>query len=246
MSDARVAVVTGGATGIGAAIALRLAQDGHAVAVNYAHSEAAADQLVHQIKATGGRAISVQADVSDASQAARLIDRAAEGLGAPPTILINNAGLFRPGSARRMPPAAWDQIIGVNLNGAFYCTHAVLPAMYENGWGRVVFLGSPSGGRAISPGTSAYAAAKAGLVALTQVLAIEAAGRGVTVNTVIPGFVDTAMTQDGDRENTLANAWPQIPPSAIADTIAHLVSDRAAYVSGEQVGVWLGGPGMTA
>lgn len=245
MSEARVAVVTGGATGIGAAIARRLAEEGHAVAVNYAHSQSAAAQLVHQINTSGGRAISVQADVSDAPQAARLIDRAAEGLGAPPSILINNAGLFRPGSGRRMAPADWDQVIGVNLNGAFYCTHAALPAMYEHGWGRVVFLGSPSGGRAIAPGTSAYAAAKAGLVALTQVLAIEAAGRGVTVNTVIPGFVDTAMTRDGDRENTLSDAWPQIPPSAVADTIAHLVSDRAAYISGEQVGVWLGGPAMT-
>lgn len=242
-TDRKVAVVTGGGRGIGAALCRRLAQDGFAVAVNYSRSGDEAKTLADEIIAGGGRAAAIQADVSDAQEAAGLIAHTTQQLGAP-TVLVNNAGLNINASARKLPPEQWDRVIGVNLSGAFYCTHAALPGMYEAGWGRVVFFGSPSGGRDLMPTMSAYAAAKAGLVAMTGVMAKEVARRGITVNTVVPGFVETDMVRSaGDKAvDTLVTSWPRVPTEAVAATVSFLVSDQAAYVSGEEIGVWLGGP----
>ncbi|WP_036511490.1 SDR family oxidoreductase [Nocardia aobensis] len=239
----RVAVVTGGGRGIGAAIARRLAADGMAVVVNYSASEEPARQVVGEITDAGGRAAAIRADVSDADRATGLIEQATAEFGAP-TVLINNAGMNLFGSARQLSPQHWDRVIGVNLSGAFYCTHAALPAMYEKGWGRVVFVSSPSGGRRPSPGMSAYAAAKAGLAGMTRVMAQELARRGVTVNAVMPGFVETDIIASGgtDAARTLAEHWPRIPAESIADTVSFLVSDAGQHVSGEEIGVWLGGP----
>lgn len=238
-----VALVTGGARGIGVAISRRLAADGHPVVVNYATSATAAEALAAEIEAAGGRAIAVRADVADRHAVDAMFAEAAERLG-PPTILVNNAGLSVLGAAVKLDPDDWDRCIGVNLSGAFYCAHAALPAMYERGWGRVVFLGSPGGGRSISPGTGAYAAAKAGLVALTKALAIETARRGITVNTVVPGYVATDMTRAaGDAAIAhMESTWQAVPPDAVASLIAYLVSPEAAFVSGEDVAAWLGGP----
>lgn len=238
-----VAVVTGGARGIGVAICRRLAADGHPVAVNYATSRAGADALVDEIVAGGGRAVAVQADVADREAVDAMFAEITTRLGAP-TIVINNAGLSVLGSAVKLDPADWDRCIAVNLSGAFYCVHAALPAMYDRGWGRVVFLGSPGGGRSISPGTGAYAAAKAGLVALTKALAIETARHGITVNTVVPGYVATDMTRAaGDAAIAhMQAAWHTVPPDAVAAMISYLTSAEAAYVSGEDIAVWLGGP----
>ncbi|MGA4790705.1 SDR family oxidoreductase [Nocardia sp. AB354] len=239
----RVAVVTGGGRGIGAAIARRLAADGMAVVVNYSASDEPARQVVGEIADAGGRAAAIRADVSDADRATDLIEQATAEFGAP-TVLINNAGMNLFGSARQLSPQHWDRVIGVNLSGAFYCTHAALPAMYEKGWGRVVFVSSPSGGRRPSPGMSAYAAAKAGLAGMTRVMAQELARRGVTVNAVMPGFVETDIIDSGgtDAARTLARHWPRIPAESIADTVSFLVSDAGRHVSGEEIGVWLGGP----
>lgn len=242
-APARVAVVTGGGRGIGAAIAHRLAADGFAVAVNYSSSEGAARQVAEEITASGGRATAIRADVSDPTQAAHLIEQATAEFGAP-TVLVNNAGMNLFGSARQLSPRDWDRVIGVNLSGAFYCTHAALPAMYEKGWGRVIFVSSPSGGRRPSPGMSAYAAAKAGLAGMTRAMAQELARRGVTVNAVMPGFVETDIIASGgsDAARTLAEHWPRIPAESVAATVSFLVSDAGQHVSGEEVGVWLGGP----
>lgn len=240
---ARVAVVTGGGRGIGAAIARRLAADGMAVVVNYSASEEPARHVVREITAAGGTAAAIRADVSHADSASGLIEQSTAEFGAP-TVLINNAGMNLFGSARQLSPQNWDRVIGVNLSGAFYCTHAALPAMYEKGWGRVVFVSSPSGGRRPSPGMSAYAAAKAGLTGMTRVMAQELARRGVTVNAVMPGFVETDIIASGgsDAARTLADHWPRIPAESIADTVSFLVSDAGRHVSGEEIGVWLGGP----
>lgn len=242
-APARVAVVTGGGRGIGASISRTLAADGFAIAVNYSRSASDAEQVVKEIEADGGRAVAIQADVADATQAERLIVQTREQLG-PVSVLVNNAGLNINASARSQTPGDWDRVIGVNLNGAFYCTHAALPDMYDAGWGRVIFLGSPSGGREVMPTMSAYAAAKAGLVKAAEAMAKEGARRGVTVNTVVPGFVATDMIGSAgqDAEDVMRQTWPEIPADAIADAISYLVSDRAAYVSGEELGVWLGGP----
>ncbi|MFW0785236.1 SDR family NAD(P)-dependent oxidoreductase [Gordonia sp. CPCC 206044] len=238
-----VAVVTGGGRGIGAAISRRLAADGFAVAVNYSSSAADAQAVADKIVADGGRAVALRADVSDASQAEKLIATATDEFGAP-TVLVNNAGMNLAGSARKQSPSDWDRVIGVNLSGAFYCTHAALPGMYETGWGRVVFVSSPSGGRRPSPGMNAYAAAKAGLVGMTRSMALEVARRGITVNTVMPGFVETDIISSGGDAavENLAAHWPRIPAESIADTISFLVSENGRHVSGEEVGVWLGGP----
>ncbi|OLL82021.1 3-oxoacyl-[acyl-carrier protein] reductase [Pseudonocardia sp. Ae168_Ps1] len=239
----RVALLTGGARGIGAAVARRLAADGHAVAVDYATSGAEAEALVEEIRGAGGTAECLQADVTDPAAVTELVERVT-ALWAAPSVLVNNAGMNLTASARRLDPADWDRVIGVNLSGAFYCTHAVLPAMYEAGHGRIVFVGSPAAGRSVLPGTGAYAAAKAGVGALVEVLAKETARRGITVNSVIPGFVETGMTRgEGEKAmEVLRGQWPEIPPDAVADAVSYLVADRAAHVSGEQLGVWLGGP----
>lgn len=239
----KVALITGGAGGIGADIARRLAADGFAVAINYATSADTADALVAEIISRGGTAAAIAADIGDADAATRLVAEATERLG-PPVALINNAGLNLADSARRQSPKDWDRVIAVNLSGAFYCTHAVLPAMYEQGWGRVVFLGSPAGGRHPLPTTSAYAAAKAGLVAMTKVLAKEVARRGLTVNTVVPGYVHTEMvaSEGDDAVATMDRLWPKVPGGAIASMVSYLLSDEARYVSGEELGVWQGGP----
>ncbi|MEV5651926.1 SDR family NAD(P)-dependent oxidoreductase [Nocardia sp. NPDC052254] len=239
----RVAVVTGGGRGIGAAISRRLAADGFAVAVNYSSSARDAQRIAEQIVAEGGRATAIGADVSDADQAAALIATTTAELGAP-SVLVNNAGMNLAGAARKQSPRDWDRVIGVNLSGAFYCTHAALPAMYENNWGRIIFVTSASGGRRPSPGMSAYAAAKAGLVGMTRSMALEVARRGVTVNAVMPGFVDTDIIASGgpNAVETLAANWPRIPAESIASTVSFLVSDAGQHVSGEEVGVWLGGP----
>lgn len=243
MTNPKVALVTGGGRGIGSAISRKLAADGLAIAVNYSRSSDGADAVVKEIEADGGRAVAIQADIGVADEAAALVARTTELLGAP-TVLVNNAGINNNASARTQSPEEWDRVVNVNLHGPFYCTHAALPGMYEAGWGRIIFFGSPSGGRHIAPTMTAYAASKAGLVAMAQVLAKEVGRRGITANTIVPGFVDTDMVRevsDGASEQ-MARTWPTIPAEAIADAVSFLASDRAAYVSGEELGVWLGGP----
>ncbi len=239
---ARVALVTGGARGIGAAIVRRLAEDGFAISINYSSSATAADLLAEEINAAGGTAIAVRADISDAAEAESLVAETTKRL-APPLILVNNAGLNTVGSVRKQQPAEWDQVIGVNLSGVFYCTHNVLPAMYEAGYGRIVMLGSPIAERTITPGVAAYSAAKAGVMAFVRTLAKEVASKGITVNSVLPGFVDTDMAHSaGDDGAAMLRAWPAIAPKDIADTVAFLLSDQAGRISGEEIGVWAGGP----
>jgi len=239
----KVALVTGGGRGIGAAISSRLAAEGFAVAVNYSRSARDAEEVVAKIVADGGRAVAIRADISQAAEAERLIADTTVQLGAP-TVVVNNAGMNKAGAARKQSPEDFDEVIAVNLNGAFYCTHFALPAMYEAGWGRVIFVNSASGGRRPSPGMSAYSAAKAGLVGMAKSMALEVARRGVTVNCVMPGFVATDIVASGGEAGVeaLTKHWPSIPPESIASTISFLASDNAADVSGEEIGVWRGGP----
>lgn len=172
-----VALVTGGGRGIGAAMCRRLATEGHPVVVNYASNSAAARSVVDEFNSAGGSAVAIAADVADPSRVDELFASSARLLG-PPTILVNNAGVSMAASALRLRPEQWDRMIAVNLSGAFYCRHAALPAMVERGWGRVIFVGSPGGGRTISAGISACAAAKAGVAAMARAIALETARRG--------------------------------------------------------------------
>jgi len=246
LSEARVALVTGGSRGIGRATAEKLASQGFSVVVNYlAHAEAA-EQVVAGIQAAGGQAMAVQADVRSSSSVKAMIDRAEQEWG-PVSILVNNAGIARDGLLARMPEEAWRQVIETHLTGAFLCSRAVLRGMLRMRWGRIVNISSVAG-LAGNVGQANYAAAKAGLIGLTRTLAREVASRGITVNAVAPGFVDTDMTASLP-EAWRAQALSAIPagqfgsPHDVAAAVAFFVSDEAAYITGQVLSVD-GGLGM--
>jgi 3-oxoacyl-[acyl-carrier protein] reductase len=245
----RVAIVTGGARGIGAAVAKRLAKDGYAVAV-LDLDESSCKGTVAAIEAEGGRAIGVGADVSDADQVGTAVQRVADELG-PPTVLINNAGITRDNLLFRMTEADWDSVLGVHLRGAFLMSRAAQKHMTEQGFGRIVNLSSTSalGNR----GQANYSAAKAGMQGFTKTLAIELGKFGVTVNAIAPGFIETDMTAaTAERigmpfEEFKKAAAAQIPvartgtPEDIAHAVSYFVSEGAGFVSGQVLYV-AGGP----
>jgi 3-oxoacyl-[acyl-carrier protein] reductase len=249
MTTSRVAIVTGAARGIGAATALRLARDGHAVAV-LDLDEGACAGTVEAVTAAGGRAVAVGVDVSKADQVEAAVARVVAELGAP-TILVNNAGIIRDNLLFKMTEDDWDAVMGVHLRGAFLMTRAVQAHMTQEKWGRVVNLSSSSalGNR----GQANYSAAKAGLQGFTKTLAIELGRFGVTANAVAPGFIQTEMTRaTAERigvsfDDFIAHSASQIPvqrvgqPEDIAATIAFLCSEEAGFVSGQVIYV-AGGP----
>jgi 3-oxoacyl-[acyl-carrier protein] reductase len=251
MSEAsqRVAIVTGGARGIGAGTARRLAADGFAVAV-LDLKEGDSQVTVDAITSAGGRALAVGADVSDADQVKAAVDKAATELG-PPVVLINNAGVIRDNMLFKMSEDDWDTVIGIHLRGSFLMSRACQKYMVDSKWGRIVNLSSSSalGNR----GQVNYSAAKAGLQGFTKTLAIELGQFGVTANAVAPGFIATDMTAAtaarigiGFEEFQKAAAT-QIPvrrvgtPDDVAHVISFLVSDGAGFVSGQVIYV-AGGP----
>ena len=247
--SARVAVVTGAARGIGAATAIRLAQDGFAVAV-LDLDEAQAKGTVEAIEAAGGRALAVGADVSDVEQVNAAVERIAAELGGP-TVLVNNAGVTRDNMLFKMSESDWDTVMNVHLRGAFLMTRAVQKYMTEAKFGRVVSLSSVSalGNR----GQANYSTAKAGLQGFTKTVAIELGKFGVTANAIAPGFIQTEMTKaTAERmgipfDDFIKGAASQIPvarvgqPEDIAHLVSFFVSEGAGFVSG-QVVYAAGGP----
>jgi 3-oxoacyl-[acyl-carrier protein] reductase len=245
----RTAIVTGAARGIGAATAIRLAKDGHAVGV-LDMNEASCAETVSAITSAGGRALAVAVDVSDPAQVEAAVERVAIELGTP-TILVNNAGIIRDNLIFKMPVEDWDAVMNVHLRGAFLMTKAVQTHMTAEMYGRIINISSTSaqGNR----GQVNYSAAKAGVQGFTKTLAIELGGFGVTANAVAPGFIATDMTkQTAERmkmpfEDFLAAAATQIPvgrvgqPEDIAAMISFLASEEAGYVSGQIIYV-AGGP----
>lgn len=250
MSQAtRTAIVTGGARGIGAATARRLAHDGFGVAVIDLDEAACAD-IVAEITSGGGSAVGIGADVSDEAAVQAAVARAAEAVG-PPTVLINNAGITRDNLLFKMAVDEWDAVINVHLRGAFLMSRATQAFMVEAKWGRVVNLSSISalGNR----GQVNYSAAKAGLQGFTKTLAIELGPFGVTANAIAPGFIVSDMTaataarMGMSFEDFQAAAASQIAvrrvghPEDIANTVGFLVSDDASFISGQVIYV-AGGP----
>ncbi len=223
-----MALVTGGTRGIGAAIAAELAEDGWVVALNYRSNKAAADHLTDAISAAGGRAHAVEGDV--AIDAVGILQRAAV-LG-PVLGLVNNAGVTRDNLMVSSDDDGLDAILAVNLTAPFRLTRETLRSMIRQRFGRVVSIASVVGPRA-NAGQANYAASKAGLIGMTKTAAVEVARRGITVNAVAPGLIDTSMTVDID-ERLLASVPARRAGTAqeVAYATRFLMSDRASYVTG--------------
>ena len=232
--------MTGASKGIGRGIALRLAEMGINVAINYNSSAGAASEVESVVKNAGVEALTVQADVSDLGQVKAMVDRVQKEWGHI-DILVNNAGIIDDGLLVRMSDEVWERVIATNLNGTFYCTRAALRAMLRRRWGRIINIGSVVGLRG-NPGQTNYTASKAGIIGFAKALAKEVATRNITVNTVAPGYLETETTSvlTDDQKAYWLSVIPQGHFGEV-DDIAHLVaflaSDKAKYITGQVISV---------
>lgn len=240
MLEGKVAVVTGASRGIGKAIALRLAEEKAAVVINYNGSREKAEAVVKEIEQMGGTACAVQCDVSDFSACEAFFREVTKRFGRV-DILVNNAGVTRDGLLMKMSEEDFDKVIDTNLKGTFNCIRFVSRTMLRQKSGRIINMASVVG-IAGNAGQANYAASKAGVIGLTKTAARELASRGITVNAIAPGFIETDMTavlSEKIREATVA----QIPmghfgqAKDVADLAAFLASDRAGYITGQVINV---------
>lgn len=238
----RTTIVTGAASGIGEAIARRLAADGHPVAV-FDIDTAGADTVAASICSDGGKAVGVGVDVTDRGSIEAGVSEVQSRLGRP-TVLVNNAGLSLDSPFLELTGELWQKSLAVNLTGTFDCCQVVLPHMLAEGWGRIVNISSSSV-HSGSAGLAGYVSAKSGVVGLTKVLALEFGRYGVTVNTIPPGFIDTPMLRrtvdkgfvDLDQQTARTPVGRIGRPEDVAATCAFLVGDEAGYITGQVIGV---------
>ncbi len=245
MTERKVAIVTGGGSGIGRACSKRLASDGFTVAVLDLNKDSA-EAVTEEIRGAGQEALAVgNVDVSERALVNEAVEHVRTEVGAP-VVLVNNAGVSLTNEFMAITDEKWDKILRVNLTGTFYCTQAVVPDMVEAGWGRIVNISSSSaeGGQ---PYMVHYVASKAGVIGFTKALALELGPKGITVNTIPPGFVDTPMLRNSERRGLLGESVDyhaeQTPvrragqPEDIAYACSFLVSEEASYITGQVIGV---------
>ncbi len=232
----KVALVTGGSRGIGRATALALAQAGADVAINFQRSAEAAEAACNELKEAKVRGGVYKADVADEQEATSMVDAVIKDFGSV-DILVNNAGINRDRSFLKMTRMMWDEVLGVNLTGPFNITHQVLPGMIEAKWGRIVNVASVVG-QTGNFGQANYAATKGGIISFTMTLAREVARKGITVNAVAPGYVETDMTRDVP-EAALAAVKAITPmgrlgtPEEVAPAIVFLTMPQSSYITGQ-------------
>ena len=237
----RAALVTGGGRGIGRAIALRLAEGGAAVAVAYRSNETEANEVVRLIRERGGRALAVRMEVTDRAAIAAALDHAESELG-PLRILVNNAGINKPTDFDKVSDADWDEILSVNLKGPFVCSQLALPRLAAAGGGSIVHIGSVSGQYG-GPRTAHYAASKAGLISLAQVIARFGADKGVRSNVVAAGLIASDMAAAGMAAASVQQAAQNIvlkrlgTTAEVADAVAFLASDASSYITAQTLNV---------
>ena len=241
---ARVAVVTGGAAGMGKATSIKLAADGHAVGIIDVDLDGA-KAVAETIVATGGRAIAVKGDIGERTQVESAIAAIREALG-PITVLVNNAAIENFTALEDLNDATWDRLMAINLRGAYVAAQCVLPDMVAAGWGRIVNV-SAFGAQIGAPNMALYTASKGGIISMTRSLAIELGPKGITVNSVSPGFIDTPMARRAIDGGLFPVPYEQIiatypiprlgQPEDIAAACAFFASDAAGYITGQVLGV---------
>jgi NAD(P)-dependent dehydrogenase (short-subunit alcohol dehydrogenase family) len=240
----RIAMVTGGGVGMGAATSLRLARDGMAVAILDINGDAA-EKTAQIINNSGGRAIAVVADVSDRHQVKIAVEKIRAALG-PITVLVNNAGIESFTPFTEIDDDSWDRLMQVNLKGAYIVTQIVLPDMLQQGWGRIINISS-FGAQTGAPMMVHYTASKGGIIAMTRSLALELGRKGITVNSIAPGFIDTPMARraiEGKKfplpVEEILKSYP-IPrlgkPEEVAAACAFFASEEAGYITAQLLGV---------
>jgi len=240
---ARVAVVTGGGSGMGRAICRRLAAAGHAVAVLDIDADAT-ERVAKEVEADGGRAIPVPVDVSDRAAVDAAMDEARGAFG-PVGILVTSAGIEGFVSFLDISVEAWERMLAVNLTGTFHCVQSVVPDMIDAGWGRIVTISSSSA-QSGTKRMSHYVASKGGVIAFTKALALDLASKGITVNTIPPGAIDTPMMRRPVESGAMASMDQVVAlaplgrlgtPEDIAAACAFLCSEEAGYITGQQINV---------